>query len=156
MPKISAIVHCHAEGQKLARALETLRPCDEVLVIQYGTDEESEKVARKFGATVKAAVPGVSPGTYLVDAENDWILCLMANESLSQALEASLLEWKRAEHESSDAFAVSLRSQNGGGQWRSEGTHTRLVNRSCVNWLSELPHDDDKATCLEGELLRLD
>jgi hypothetical protein len=126
-----------------------------VLVIQYEPDEESEKVARQFGATVKAAVPGVSPGTYLVDATNDWILCLLASESLSDDLEASLLEWKRAEHEPSDAFCVGVRTQNGGGEWSSEGTHTRLVNRSCVNWLTELPHDDENATRLAGDLLRV-
>lgn len=155
MPKITALLHCHGDRQQLARALETLRPCDEVLVIKYNGNGDAEKTAREAGATVKAAVPGVSPGAYLVDAANDWILCLEETETLSDELEASLLEWKQQEHESSKSFAINLRRQQD-GQWRSGGRHTRLVNRTCVNWLGELPYDDENSELLEGDLLQIE
>jgi hypothetical protein len=155
MPKITALLHCHGDSQQLARALESLRPCDEVLVIKYNGNGDTEKTAREAGATVKPAVPGVSPGAYLVDAANDWILCLEETETLSDNLEASLLEWKQQEHETSKSFAINVRRQKN-GQWQSAGRHTRLVNRTCVNWLRELPYDDENSELLEGDLLQIE
>ena len=38
MPKISALLHTHNDALRLGRVLDSLRPCDEVLVI----DEDSE------------------------------------------------------------------------------------------------------------------
>ena len=155
MPKITALLHCHGDAQQLARALESLRCCDETLVITHNGGEEIQKVARQHGAGVKAAVPGVSPGAYLVDAANDWILCVSEAESLSDDLEAALLEWKQQEHEVSETFAVGVRQQTN-GNWRSAGRHTRLANRTSVNWIGEFPPDEDKSSPLGGDLLRID
>jgi len=155
MPKITALIHCHGDAQQLARALETLHPCDQVLIVSHNPDEEVDKVARSHGASVKNAVPGVSLGTYLVDAAHDWILCLKATESLSDELEASLLEWKEQEHETSDTFAFGLRTQSG-TQWKTDGLHTRLVNRTHVNWTSELPPDSETSQRVAGDLLHVE
>jgi hypothetical protein len=154
MPKLSALIHCHGNVAGLARALETLRACDQVLVINHTGNDDTDKTARQYGATVKAGVPGVSPGTYLVDATNDWLLCLKESESLSEELEASLLEWKQQEHEASATFAINLRLQEN-GSWRGAGKHTRLVNRTCVNWIGELPPDEQRSELLQGDLLEI-
>lgn len=154
MPKITALLHCHGNTQQLARALESLRPCDQVLVIKYNGNGDTEKIAREAGANIKAAVPGVSPGTYLVDAANDWILCLEESETLSDGLEASLFDWKQHDHDASKSFAINLRRQED-GQWQSAGRQTRLVNRTCINWLGELPYDDENSELLEGDLLQM-
>jgi glycosyltransferase involved in cell wall biosynthesis len=152
MPKVTALIHAHNDATRLGRALESLRPCDDVLVIQHGSDHDTEKVAREHGARIKTAVPGVADGTYLTDAKHDWILCVLPSEALSEALEASLLEWKRREHDAL-GFAVAIREQTGNG-WRDQPAERRLVNRNKLNWTTELPPNDPAAERLEGELLR--
>jgi hypothetical protein len=155
MPKITALLHCHGDPQRLARALETLRPFDEILIISHDAGDDVEKVARQHGAAIKVAVPGVSPGAYLVDAANDWIFCMKEGESLSDDLEASLLEWKQQEHQPSEAFAVGVRTQ-ANGSWQSRGRHTRLVNRTSVNWIGELPPEEKGSDSLRGDVLEIE
>jgi hypothetical protein len=155
MPKITALLHCHSQPEQLARALETLRACDEIVIINHDSDNETGRVGRQYGATVKVGVPGVSFGTYLVDASNDWILCLKPSESLSDELEASLLEWKQQEHEAAETFAVSVRVQQD-TSWETRGHHTRLVNRTYVNWTTELPPDTENSEVIPGDLLEIE
>jgi hypothetical protein len=152
---MTALIHTHegADAQRIARTLDSLRPCDEALVIDHGANAEVARVAREHGANLKQGVPGVSPGTYLVDARYDWILCLLPREALSEALEASLFQWKQADHEEERGFAIALREETA-GQWRHLKPETRLVNRNKVNWTAELPPEDPKAERLEGDLLR--
>ena len=76
MPKISALIHTLNDAQRLSRAIESLRSCDEVLVVDHGSEDNTETIARDRGAKVKAAIPGVEDGTYAVDATYDWILCV--------------------------------------------------------------------------------
>jgi glycosyltransferase involved in cell wall biosynthesis len=153
MPKITAIIHTKNDARRIGRALESLRPCDEVIVVDHGSDDDTPKIAREHGANLKLAVPGVSPGTYLVDAKNDWILTLLPNESLTEALEASLFEWKDKDPDSAFGFSVEVREECKEG-WKSMGPQTRLVNRTKVNWISDLPPNEPDAGKLAGDLLR--
>ncbi len=168
MPKISAIIHTHNDAQRIGRALDSLRPCDEVLVIDHGSSDDTGKIAREHGATVKKAVPGVSAGAYALDARHDWILCLLPGESLSEALEASLYEWKARQIKDKEtvgageggrdkpgpaAYSIAIREESGRG-WRLRRPESRLVNRRKVNWAETLPPQDPKAEKIPGELLR--
>jgi glycosyltransferase involved in cell wall biosynthesis len=138
MPKITALIHCANDELRIGRALDSLRACDEVLVIDHGSTDNTEKVVRDHGAIYKKGIPGVDHGTYAVDSKNDWILCLCANESLSEELEASLFEWKSNEHEEPVGFNVRVREENEGG-WTVRGPETRLVNKCKINWTGDLP-----------------
>src|ERR1017187_2518557 len=72
MPRITALLHTHNDAFRLGRALDSLRPCDEVLVIDDRSEDDTSKVAREHGATLKSAVPGVTFGAYATDALHDW------------------------------------------------------------------------------------
>ena len=163
MVKITALVHTHNDAARIGRALESLRACDEVLVIDHASTDDTVKLARDHGAAVKQGVPGVSPGTYAIDADHDWILCMLPTEAVSEGLEASLFEWKQSREEIPDqaetetraawgvAFQVRVDTGNG---WTELGTHTRLVNRKGITWSGHLPPDDPNAELLTGHLLR--
>ena len=155
MPKITAIVHTHNDAPRIGRALDSLRTADEVIVIDHGSTDDTRKVAGKHGATVKDGVPGVTPGAYAIDARHDWILCLLPNEALSDALEAALLEWKQTERGDSDAagFSMPVREESD-GVWHDREPETRLVNRNLVNWSESLPANNPQSTKLPGEVLR--
>ncbi|HSE48511.1 MAG TPA: hypothetical protein VLA96_04825 [Terriglobales bacterium] len=155
MPKISAILHAHNDELRIGRALDSLRPCDEIIVVDHDSSDETLKVARKHGASVKKGLPGVEPGAYVMDARNDWILCLQPNEALSEALETSLLEFKDRsdDEEPATCYNVAIREEDGAG-WRTLPAETRLANRSRVNWTGQTPPPMEGAPALAGELMR--
>ena len=153
MPKITALLHTHNNALQLGRALDSLRPCDEVLVIDDESEDETEKVAREHGANFKKAIPGVTPGAYAMDAVHEWILCLRPNESLSDDLEAALFEWKEGEVDPNIfCIGVPIRRENGTG-WHKHPPEVRLVNRSRMNWVGEMPPEQVCTTILDGDLL---
>jgi len=155
MQKISALIHAHNDAARLGRAIESLRPCDEVLVIDHDSQDGSAKVAREYGAKVKQHIPGVEPGAYVVDARYDWIFCLRPNEALSDGLEASLNEWKRNDGADGTGYRVGIRAENGSG-WEHLAPEMRLVNRTQINWPGELPPTRDDVPQLSGELMRFE
>lgn len=165
MPKITALLHTHNDAQRIARALESLRAVDEVLVVDHGSTDDTPKIARSHGATVKEGVPGVNRGVYVIDAHHDWILCILPNESLSEGLEASLFEWKERVDEPSDhvdkeaeapfnhSYSMIIREETDEG-WRTLAAETRLLNRKQINWSEEVPPNNEQSVKLAGELLR--
>ncbi|HET7749303.1 MAG TPA: hypothetical protein VFK81_07980 [Terriglobales bacterium] len=148
MPELTALIHTHNDELRLGRALESLRPCDELLIFDHGSQDGTEIVAREYGAQVLGAA-----GADLSRAKHDWILCLLPTEALSEGLEASLFEWKLTEHAASHAFSVAVREQ-AGDQWLSLSPTTRLLNRQARRWTGPLPSDNPQAQLLAGDLLR--
>ncbi|MEO5936447.1 MAG: hypothetical protein ABIP81_04465 [Terriglobales bacterium] len=160
MPSFSVLIHAAGDAAQLGRLLETLRPADEVIVVDHGDDEATKKVIRQYGARLVPAVPGVDHGAYAVNCRHEWVLCLLASETLSEALEASLIEWKQAEQDPSNSFSIAVREQNAVDdenkvEWDHHEPEARLVNRCTVNWQGKLPPPLDTATPLAGHLLRI-
>ncbi len=156
MPKITALLHTHNDALRLGRALESLRPCDEMLVIDDRSEDDTSKVAREHGATFRSAIPGVTLGAYAIDASHDWILYLRPNETLSDDLEASLFDWKSQEHtEDIAGYRVSIREQKE-QSWQECPSEMRLVNRRLVNWIGEMPPEERGEKDLCGAVLRFD
>lgn len=153
MPRITAILHTCNDARRLGRALESLRPCDEVLVIDHNSTDETPKIARQHGAIVKIGIPGMEEGAYLIDSGNDWILRLLPSEALSEALEASLFEWKDSDPGETMGFAVSGREETDSG-WRRCPPEMRLFNRTRGHGSGALPPNPGAAPVLAGDLLR--
>lgn len=154
MPKISALLHTHNDSARLGRTLDSLRPCDDVLIIDSASDDDTAKIAREHGATVKQAILGVEPGAYAIDTRHEWVLCLKPGEALSEALEASLREWQDTDpDEDTPGYSFPVR-ENAGEAWTPGPPEMRLVNRNRVNWTGEVPPNADRAIRLEGDLLK--
>ena len=153
--KISALIHTCNNALALGRALDSLRPCDEVLVVDHGSTDETVKIAKEHGAKVVNGVPGVDRGAYARDARNKWILCLLPQEALAEDLEASLLEWVEAEQDENQmGFNMAIREQNGAG-WKSLEPEMRLANSKQINWTGDLPPANPNAPALAGHVLRI-
>jgi len=148
MPRLTALIHTHHDELRLGRTLESLRPCDELLIFDDASQDGTAAVAREYGARVLPAA-----GATLHLARHDWILCLLPTEALSEGLEASLFEWKLGEHAPAGAFSMTVREQ-AGDEWVSHPPTTRLVNRHGRPWTGSLPPDDPQAQLLAGDLLR--
>ena len=153
--KISALIHTLDNARSLGRALDSLRPCDEVIVVDHGSQDETVKVAKEHGAKVINAVPGVSNGAYVQNARNLWVLCLLPHEAIAENLEASLHEWSETEQDPNQmGFNVAIREQNGAG-WKQVDAEMRLANRKQINWTGDLPPTNPKVPSLPGHILRI-
>jgi glycosyltransferase involved in cell wall biosynthesis len=155
MPRITAILHTHNDALRIARAIESLRPCDEVLVVDHGSSDETCKVARRFGARIiKAQGEKAEAGAFVQQAQNDWICCLHPTESLSESLEASVLEWKLEEHPEQSAFGVTTIEETHEG-WILRSAETRLAHRKRARWQDWKPQANGVSNLLQGHLMRL-
>ena len=45
MPKISALIHAHNDGLRIGRAVESLRCCDQVLVVDHDSTDDTVRRA---------------------------------------------------------------------------------------------------------------
>jgi glycosyltransferase involved in cell wall biosynthesis len=156
MPPITALLHTLNDSLHLGRALESLRPCDEILVIDHGSADDTPLLARQYGAVVHSAMPSALPVKYLGLARHPWVLCLLPSESLTEALEASLFEWKLGTEEHtarSMAYSFNVREETANG-WIDAEPVIRLIPKTWTAWEGTLPVSDQAGTLLEGHLLR--
>lgn len=89
MARLSVTIITRNEQDNLARALESVRWADEILVVDCGSTDETVAIARAFGARVSTRDwPGyVAQKNHAADlASHDWILSLDADECVSEAL----------------------------------------------------------------------
>lgn len=156
MPQITAVMHTRNDALRLGRCLETLYPCDDILIIDDNSQDATRQVAREYGARVLVAVSGATLDYYLQSAPSEWILCLDPRESLTESLAASLYEWKSESDQVAQgpAFSVFLREETPEGWIEVPAAQTRLVPQGWSRWDRGLPIHDPSAVALEGEVLR--
>jgi len=154
MRSITAVLHTQNDALRLGRALETLYPCDEILVVDHGSDDRTTQIAREYGARIFTEKEGASPGDYLRLAEAEWVLCLDPRESLTESLAASLFEWKTEPlAPGTGAFSIFLREETIDGWVENPVAQTRLVPYNWGQWEGRLPGHHSSGIVLEGELL---
>jgi glycosyltransferase involved in cell wall biosynthesis len=97
--KITATIITLNEERNIARAIESLRCCDEILILDSGSTDRTLQLAENLGARVfEAGWRGYSgqKNWAAEQAANDWILSLDADEALSEALEAEIWNLKKS------------------------------------------------------------
>jgi hypothetical protein len=158
MASITALLHTENDALRVGRALETLYPCDEILIVDHGSRDGTVQLAREYGARVVAATLGLSSQDYLQFAPAGWILFLDPCESLTEKLAASLFEWKaetfNGQASAPSAFSVFLREETAQGWVEVPAAQTRLVPQTWGWWKGKYPIHQPSAVALEGEILR--
>jgi glycosyltransferase involved in cell wall biosynthesis len=156
--KITATIITLNEERNIARAMESLRCCDEILVLDSGSTDRTMELAANLGARV---VEGVWPG-YATQknraaehAAHDWILSLDADEALSEALEAEIWALKKR-GPVFDAYTVP-RLAKYMGRWILHGgwypdRKVRLYNRNKARWVGDFVHESVKVDGRVGHL----
>ena len=156
MPPITALLQTLNDAHQLGRALESLRPCDEILIVDQGSIDSTIRIAREYGASILNAPANTSINEHLAHARYGWIFCIRPSETLTESLEASLFEWKL---QTPDAVAdIPSGAVLVKGEGRKSGaetvTSTRLVPKSWLRWDGPLPQSDPRSVLLQGDLLR--
>lgn len=156
MPAITGLVHTCNDEMRIGRALETLWMCDEILLVDHGSRDETLRIAREYGVSIRA-VKGEEPASIAASsAKCEWILCLRPTESISEALEASLYEWKLYEAQDLSGIegaAMTVREEEA-GTWTELAPELRLVRRNWNCWEGPLPSGKRQWMLLQGDLLR--
>lgn len=153
MRRITAVVHTHNDERRLGRCLEMLYACDAIVIMDGGSQDRTLDIARAYGAKIVRAQ--AKPGENLIHAfAEDWLLCLGPRESMTEALTATLYEWKSDLISiEGNAFALALREETRRGWISSVTPEPRLVRADWRNWSGALP-TQMRVPALEGELLR--
>ena len=156
MPQITALLYTANDGLRLGRALETLRACEEIIVVDHDSSDATLRIAREYGAQILSGKSGADARNYLMSARHNWILCLESRESISEGLEATLYEWRSATDidRNTAAFGVSIREETSDGWLDLPTPQTRLVPKTWIRWNGRLPAGDSSTIALEGKILR--
>jgi glycosyltransferase involved in cell wall biosynthesis len=147
MVKVSATIVTLNEEKNIARAIESLRCCEEIIVVDSGSTDRTRTLATQRGARV---IPHSWPG-YAAQknwaaeqAANDWILSIDADEALSEELEAELLTLKKVGM-AADGYSMPRLAQYLGKWIRHSGWYPdrklRLYDRRKARWVGEYVHE---------------
>jgi len=159
---LSAVIITRNAGKQLAACLRSVAFCDEVLVVDSGSDDDTLAVARAAAATVvEQTWLGFGPQKRwaVARARHDWVLCIDADERISGPLQASLLAELRAPRARVYAMARCNRFM---GRWLRHGEgypdwSTRLFHREAAQWSEDPVHEKvetrEPVARLAGDLL---
>jgi len=156
--KISATIITYNEERNLPRAIESLRAADEILIVDSGSSDRTIEIAEKLGVRVfESAWPGYAKQKNVAAdrAENDWILSLDADESLSESLEAEIWQLKKNGPQF-DAYTMPRMAQYLGRWIRHSGWYpdrkVRLYDRRKAQWSGEFVHESVRVDGTVGHL----
>ncbi|MCS7316068.1 MAG: glycosyltransferase family 2 protein [Bryobacterales bacterium] len=145
--KISATIITENEERNLPRAIESLRCCDEIVVVDCGSTDRTVEIARRLGARVLESEwrgYAAQKNWAAEQARYDWIFSLDADEALSEALEGEIWQLKKA-GPSCDAYTVPRLAQYLGRWILHSGWYPdrkiRLYDRRKARWVGEYVHE---------------
>ena len=104
MPAISATIITFNEADRIAEAIGSLSCCDEIIVVDSGSTDQTREIALARGARViECPWKGYSRQKNFAaeQAHSDWILSIDADERLSMELADEIVYWKKSAAEGS-------------------------------------------------------
>jgi glycosyltransferase involved in cell wall biosynthesis len=145
--KISATIITLNEQGNIARAIESLRCADEVMVLDSGSSDQTIEAAAKLGARVVETPWRGYAGQKNFAAEHaahDWILSIDADEALSEALEAEIWQIKKNGPQF-DAYTMPRMARYLGRWILHSGWYpdrkVRLYDRRKAHWVGDFVHE---------------
>lgn len=163
MQRLSVIVITKNEILNLGACLRSVRFADEVVVVDSGSTDGTQELARAFGARVieTGDWPGYGPqkNRALQAATGDWVFSIDADEQVTPALAAQIREAMAGG--GPDAYSVNRRSNFCGQYMAHSGWYPdrvlRLFRRGTARFSGDIVHErviaDGPAGRLPGELL---
>jgi glycosyltransferase involved in cell wall biosynthesis len=143
---LSAVLITKNAASRLEACLSSLDFCDEIVVVDSGSSDDTREIARKFNARVidKEWLGFGRQKQFAVDqASHDWVFCLDADEWVSPELAASVKE--SLAHPSAPVFQMS-RCNRFFGQWLRHGEgypdwSVRIFDRRAARWSDDQVHE---------------
>ncbi|PYU88726.1 MAG: glycosyltransferase family 2 protein [Acidobacteria bacterium] len=163
MPPLSATIIAHNEAANIARAIRSLSVADEIIVVDAGSTDGTQKIAGGLGARIiEHAWPGFAAQKNFASdqARYDWVLSLDADEELDAAAQDSVRQWKGSEPQA-NAYRLARRARYLGRWILHSGWYPdyklRLFDRRRGRWQGSYVHEsavaDGPVETLPGEIL---
>ena len=145
--KITATIITLNEERNVARAIESLRCCDEILIVDSGSTDRTVELADKLGVRVLEAGwlgYAAQKNRAAEHAAHEWILSLDADEALSEALEAEIWNLKKSGPEYGAYTMPRLARYLGRWIYHSgwyPDRKVRLYHRDQAAWVGDFVHE---------------
>jgi glycosyltransferase involved in cell wall biosynthesis len=160
-PRLSAVLCVHNEEARLARCLEGLRFCDEIVVLLDRCTDASDSIARAHGAKIVSGawpIEGDRRNEALAAASGDWLLEIDADEEVTAALAreiravigASSASWHRIPV---DNYVGARLVRYGWGGSFGKSAASCLFRRGVKRWERQRVHPRIHFTGVEGPWL---
>lgn len=157
--RLSACIITFNEADRIAACIRSVSFCDEILVVDSHSTDETRDIARSLGAKViERDWPGYrSQKQFAVDAaENDWVLCLDADEQVSEELRQEIEALRAKGFPECAGWSVN-RMTDYFGQFLRHGNAypdrlIRLFDRRRGRWIGREIHEN---TRVDGRVGRL-
>jgi hypothetical protein len=147
-PRVSCTVVCQDESMQIAACLETVVWCDEMVVVDGGSRDDTVEIARQFTERVlHNPWPGyVAQKRFALEhSSGDWVLNLDADERVPPELATEIRRVLASVPAGVDGFSIPRLVSYLGRWWYRGGWYPRpvrrLVRRSQAHWGGTDPHD---------------
>jgi glycosyltransferase involved in cell wall biosynthesis len=156
--KISATIITLNEERNIARAIESIRCADEIVVVDSGSTDRTCQIAERLGVrVVHEPWRGYAAQKNLASrhATYDWILSLDADEAITEELEAEILALRQTEPEVA-GYSMPRLTQYLGRWILHSGWYPdrkiRLFRRDRAEWKGGYVHESVQANGQVGQL----
>lgn len=161
LPLSAVLITRNAAGQ-LAECLASVAFCDEIVIVDSGSEDATLEIAGRYGARVIQTEWrgfGLQKQFAVEQAKYDWVLCIDADERVSEPLQQSIRDMLIAPTLAAYRFARCnrfmgryLRHGEGYPDWS-----LRLFDRRAAHWSDDPVHEkviaSGKIGTLHGDLL---
>jgi glycosyltransferase involved in cell wall biosynthesis len=156
---VSAIVVCFNEEDRIADCLESVRWCDEIVVVDsFSTDRTAEicrRYADRFVQQEWAGYRGQKAFAHSL-ATRDWVLLVDADERVTLELRQEIIDALNRDGEAYAGYAVPRLVYFLRRWWRRGGWYpgygVRLFRRERATWGGTDPHEE---IIVDGKVCRL-
>lgn len=150
-PRWSVVICCANAEATLPAALKSARFADEVVVVDSGSADRTEAIARELADVYRLEPWRGYSGQKKFGAElaaHDWVLVLDGDEEVSPELATQVQALSAAELDGLDVLYVRRRNWVMGQAVRAwwPDWQSRLIHRGRVSWPDEALHEDRKPT----------
>jgi glycosyltransferase involved in cell wall biosynthesis len=156
---LSACIITYNEADRIEACLRSLSFCDELLVVDSHSSDATRALAATLGARViERDWPGYrSQKQFAVDsARHDWVLCLDADERLTEQLRDEIQQLRAAGFPGAAGWSVPRITDYFGRFLRHGNAYpdrlVRLFDRRCGGWSGDEIHEN---TRISGRIGRL-
>jgi len=144
---VSAVIITHNESRNIRRTLSRLYWCDEIIILDSYSTDDTVAICREFGCDIHFRSfdgYGTQKRHAVSLVKNDWVLCIDADEVLSEALVREIIR-EMSLGPSFDGYRLPMNLVFLGKEFRygkeSQRYFLRLFNREAGNFNADTVHE---------------